>query len=197
MRRFLRILFTLSAVLSLLLFAVTLLLWVRGYRVADETEWTRIENVKEAHFVWYLALVSGKGGLGIMYDAEIYDRNSITAQEAARPVEQWERMPPRRQPPRYPEPFGKGNVVASGGGFILAWRRSGDTVARDLIVPAWSVAIFTALLPMIWVVAFRRARRKKRRANTGLCTQCGYDLRATPDKCPECGHVPARAKGAA
>jgi hypothetical protein len=53
-------------------------------------------------------------------------------------------------------------------------------------------------LPMALIVAFfsivplwkaHRMRRNYKRRNDQLCSHCGYDLRASPERCPECGTV--------
>lgn len=57
---------------------------------------------------------------------------------------------------------------------------------RGVSVPLWWVTILTALLPALYIMRF--ALRRRRLAG-GSCLKCGYDLRATPDRCPECGTV--------
>jgi hypothetical protein len=57
----------------------------------------------------------------------------------------------------------------------------------DAFWPFWISYIVTAL-SVGWTLS--RVRLFERREAMGQCAQCGYDLRATPDRCPECGQVP-------
>ena len=62
------------------------------------------------------------------------------------------------------------------------------TVRSVLSVPYAAVAGGAMLVPMADVLlASLRARRAADRSRKGLCTTCGYDLRATAGRCPECG----------
>jgi hypothetical protein len=38
-----------------------------------------------------------------------------------------------------------------------------------------------------------RERRWRQSTPIGICAVCGYDLRATPHRCPECGTIPPKA----
>jgi hypothetical protein len=60
-----------------------------------------------------------------------------------------------------------------------------------LSVPYWFAWIIW-LPPFIFVYCRWQQRRRLARLKQGLCVNCGYDLRATPDRCPECGTIPTK-----
>jgi hypothetical protein len=63
---------------------------------------------------------------------------------------------------------------------------------RSIILSWWVPVLGTVLLPACWVRSHWRRRRGENRRLRNCCPACGYDLRATPDRCPECGATPAR-----
>jgi len=60
-------------------------------------------------------------------------------------------------------------------------------VDRRLCVPYWSLVLLFMAAPAPRLARMIRTRRRQARAAAGLCAACGYDLRASTGRCPECG----------
>jgi hypothetical protein len=74
-------------------------------------------------------------------------------------------------------------------GFITGKLTEADAIGwyRMWWAPHWMVMIVTALPAMLLSRRLARGAVARRRRSRGQCAACGYDLRASPDRCPECG----------
>jgi hypothetical protein len=92
-----------------------------------------------------------------------------------------------------PAASGLGIADALGFGYHAADPAPSDneTWTRSVTFPLWLPAVLFAVIPT--VRGCRHLRRRLAYAR-GLCRRCGYDLRATPGRCPECGSVAAVAE---
>ena len=67
---------------------------------------------------------------------------------------------------------------------MLGFHASSMGEAAMIAVPFWFLLLLTLVTPLVrWRLSGPHA--------AGLCRDCGYDLRATPERCPECGAVPS------
>lgn len=58
------------------------------------------------------------------------------------------------------------------------WQRS---------VPLWLFVVLGCIVPSAWLLTFLHTLRQAARSRAGRCRTCGYDLRASRGRCPECG----------
>jgi hypothetical protein len=171
-----RRIFNLFAIVSLLLGVATLVLWWRSYFVGSQLLRERGD--------WCWGLASERGRIWASLDSEI--------------TRVW-------QPPsgysegapdvmfEVPMSWGVGTDTQTAWflGFGCTDGRVGFGISsmasyrhRAVAIPDYALALATSIPPALW---YRRHRR--RRFGEGRCRNCGYDLRATPDRCPECGMI--------
>ena len=192
MKRLRRIIFNAFTVVSLVLCMGVVALWVRSYFVFDAVAGCVSETPTSETCVQAL---SNRGAISLR-------RFDLTLTSAAPPPgyrlrdglqfdvgqkQHWTRGDPF--------PWGLDRFH-----YLLGFRRHDGTyrrrplpdvtmVERDrgITLPHWLPMVAAAGAPALW---WRASRKGRMRRHAGLCVTCGYDLRGTPDRCPECGGIP-------
>jgi hypothetical protein len=206
-----RRLVTFATGVSLLLCGVAVAAWVRSYSAPVMVERSRNEYVRLRWSYHHFLLVSSRGGIGVHFSARHVTFASAAEREASGLRDSiggtyWNF---RRVDAGFTTAYSYGYFYAGnlvlpdqrwvGFGFLTSKTPGGagpgPPVTRrwDATVPWPAIVLLLAILPAARaapaLVRWHRARRERR---AGLCPRCGYDLRATPDRCPECGFTSPR-----
>ncbi|HEY7115447.1 MAG TPA: hypothetical protein VH475_02610 [Tepidisphaeraceae bacterium] len=204
MKRLLRILLNASVILSLLFCLAMAALWLRSERAHDEYArsllivWDGQTSKESDQFDWYVGWKDGE-----FYVARAYERSAFWdgPPEGEHRTEAWTTNAPKSPERIWNLGWNVAQVNSSGtaAGPVLPsvrWSALGAAYVTipgnfaEVRVPFWLAILISATPIAGW--SWRRASVARRRRE-GLCPSCGYDLRATPDRCPECGLVPGKS----
>jgi hypothetical protein len=192
-----RRLLNLLTMLSLLLCLAVCAVWVRSYWVEDRLVWRRfdppgpyVHAVEDAPRMTDVLLTSGWGHLWVSVDSRYWYEDLVTVLDLELGGDdevRWSRSAAR--PPARSDSGFWGRL-----GFRTHWHAPspGDRLHRmrqmGVGLPLWAVALPLAAAPVARLL-------RRRRIRVGHCPACGYDLRATPERCPECGGAASVSSG--
>jgi hypothetical protein len=175
MRRLARHIATVCAAVSLGAGVVVLGLWLRTGSGFAELSW---RGLRGAHYdrVYF---ISGGGDLTVQWVREPKAAAAIDPEPRGL---HWSRSPTpsgsRFWSGRFDAHHSMGNGGPMGGQIWAVW------------VPHWFAVLACLFIPLtVFLPRAVRRRRLRRRLAARHCMTCGYDLRASPDRCPECGRL--------
>ena len=161
-----RLLLNFATAVSLVLCVATLVLWARSYSNPD---------VLPLPSLWRAVALRGQLSVD---DQPRFDR------DFDRSLAEWNSLPGLGwRWHRYSPAIQREYLVASP---PPGFKQPAPVTRHNVPFAAPMALILTAALPSIRLV---RAARAYRRRRLRLCPACGYDLRATPERCPECGRT--------
>lgn len=173
---------------------MTMVLWLRSVRHCDVLT---ITYQPKNSFYWYEGSITTSHGIIRleMKESDVGDTRRVFALDcSSSPSSKYDRIirsPLRASASRWWERLGFSGESLKGSQAFLPTQRyyifqpvaAGWARAE---APYWSFAALFAILPIGQLIV--RSRRRALR-NRSICTVCGYDIRITPDQCPECGHI--------
>jgi outer membrane protein assembly factor BamB len=174
------------AALCLGLSAVTIATWLRSYSESQFFGTRTLDSTPEADGLTSKGIASRNGVLKIGGWRAVRVGALRTRAVIADTRVQFE-LVPLEQDAENPDDSRPGLGITS---FALTRQSRSSGMAlgpqsdHSLSVPHWFVAMLLAIPPLAWITGLWRDRR---RYPKGHCPQCGYDLRASGEVCPECG----------
>jgi hypothetical protein len=191
MRRLARHPFTLCSAVSLLLCVAVCVLWVRSYSVGDSFRVRHLEVGPRFDWEHDFSLTSARGGLRVKWQID------PVAKEPRRALPFHQTYAPLYAPffgTLSLDPRRDRRTMLQKLGFDTEWSANASTppeIIRGVVGPHWAWAVVFAIAPAVAIRYTYTSRKRLRRAAAGNCPTCGYDLRASRERCPECGTLTA------
>ena len=166
--------FTLVSALSLVLCVATAAVWVRSYWIQHTVA---VNQTKDS---WGVSVNFGRIGLFHVFHIGLAENDPGVIHTAEFAV-----------PPRSDNGSETDSAIyfyCNYWGFGGEKSDGGPTCWHVFWLLVWFIVLLTAIPPGAWLLIHRTKR------DGTPCRCCGYDLRATPERCPECGTVPSSSK---